>query len=96
MGLFLIASLSILGTNKGKSPMEHDINYVWYHYELDSKYENLFSKQKKEFKDKWDIYQDKNDHKNFIVLLKKSQIMVIFVTTQKNIVTYNFMFQQRK
>ena len=32
MGLFLIASLSILGTNKGKSPMEHDINYVWYHY----------------------------------------------------------------
>ena len=71
MGLFLIASLSILGTNKGKSPMEHDINYVWYHYELDSKYENLFSKQKKEFKDKWDIYQDKNDHKNFIVLLKK-------------------------
>ena len=71
MGLFLIASLSILGINKGKSPMEHDINYVWYHYELDSKYENLFSKQKKEFKDKWDIYQDKNDHKNFIVLLKK-------------------------
>lgn len=71
IGLFLIASLSILGTNKGKSPMEHDINYVWYHYELDSKYENLFSKQKKEFKDKWDIYQDKNDHKNFIVLLKK-------------------------
>ena len=71
MGLFLIASLSILGTNKGKSPMEHDINYVWYHYELDSKYENLFSKQKKEFKDKWDIYQDKNDYKNFIVLLKK-------------------------
>ena len=42
MGLFLIASLSILGINKGKSPMEHDINYVWYHYELDSKYENLF------------------------------------------------------
>ena len=71
MGLFLIASLSILGINKGKSPMEHDINYVWYHYELDSKYENLFSKQKKEFKDKWDIYQDKNDYKNFIVLLKK-------------------------
>ena len=71
MGLFLIASLSILGTNKGKSPMEHDINYVWHHYELDSKYENLFSKQKKEFKDKWDIYQDKNDYKNFIVLLKK-------------------------
>ena len=71
IGLFLIASLSILGINKGKSPMEHDINYVWYHYELDSKYENLFSKQKKEFKDKWDIYQDKNDYKNFIVLLKK-------------------------
>ena len=70
-GLFLIASLSVLAINKGKSPMEHDIDYVWYHYELNSKYEKLFSKEKKEFKDKWDIYQDKNDHKNFIVLLKK-------------------------
>ena len=71
IGLFLIASLSVLGINKGKVPIQRDIDYVWYHYELDSKYENLFSKQKKEFKDKWDIYQDKNDHKNFIVLLKK-------------------------
>ena len=71
IGLFLIASLSVLGINKGKVPMQRDIDYVWYHYELDSKYENLFSKQKKEFKDKWDIYQDKNDYKNFIVLLKK-------------------------
>ena len=71
IGLFLVASLGVLGVNKGKLPMQRDIDYVWYHYELDSKYENLFSKQKKEFKDKWDIYQDKNDHKNFIVLLKK-------------------------
>ena len=71
IGLFLIASLSVLGINKGKVPIQRDIDYVWYHYELDSKYENLFSKQKKEFKDKWDIYQDKNDYKNFIVLLKK-------------------------
>lgn len=71
IGLFLIVSLSVLAVNKGKVPMEHDIDYVWYYYELDSKYENLFSKEKKEFKDKWDIYQDKNDYKNYIVLLKK-------------------------
>ena len=67
IGLFLVASLSILGINKGKSPMEHDINYVWYHYELDSKYEKLFSKEKKEFKDKW----GNNNKKNLIALVKK-------------------------
>ena len=46
IGLFLIASLSVLGVNKGKVPMQRDIHYVRYHYELDSKYENLFSKEK--------------------------------------------------
>ena len=71
MGLFLVASLSVLGVNKGKLPMEHDIDYVQYHYELDSKYENSFSKEKKEFKDKWETYQNKNDKKNLITLLKK-------------------------
>ena len=44
IGLFLIASLSVLGVNKGKVPMQRDIDYVRYHYELDSKYENLYSK----------------------------------------------------
>ena len=68
-GLFLIASLSVLAINKGKSPMEHDIDYVWYHYELNSKYEKLFSKEKKEFKDKWE--QNRNNNKNLITLLKK-------------------------
>ena len=68
-GLFLIASLSVLAINKGKSPMEHDIDYVWYHYELNSKYEKLFSKEKKEFKDKWE--QNRNNKKNLIALLKK-------------------------
>ena len=29
IGLFLIVSLSVLAVNKGKVPMEHDINYVW-------------------------------------------------------------------
>ena len=68
-GLFLIASLSVLAINKGKSPMEHDIDYVWYHYELNSKYEKLFSKEKKEIKDKWE--QNRNNKKNLITLLKK-------------------------
>ena len=67
IGLFLVTSLSVLGVNKGKVPMQRDIDYVRYHYELDSKYENLFSKEKKEFKDKW----ENNNKKNLIALLKK-------------------------
>lgn len=67
IGLFLIASLSVLGANKGKVPMQRDIDYVRYHYELDSKYENLFSKEKKEFRDKW----GNNNKKNLIALVKK-------------------------
>ena len=68
IGLFLVTSLSVLGVNKGKVPMQRDIYYVRYHYELDSKYENLFSKEKKEFKDKW---ENNNNKKNLIALLKK-------------------------
>ena len=67
IGLFLVTSLSVLGVNKGKVPMQRDIHYVRYHYELDSKYENLFSKEKKEFKDKW----GNNNKKNLIALVKK-------------------------
>ena len=67
IGLFLITSLSVLGVNKGKVPMQRDIDYVRYHYELDSKYEKLFSKEKKEFKDKW----GNNNKKNLIALVKK-------------------------
>ena len=69
IGLFLVISLSVLGVNKGKVPMQRDIDYVRYHYELDSKYENLFSKEKKEFKDKWE--NNNNNKKNLIALLKK-------------------------
>ncbi len=69
IGLFLVTSLSVLGVNKGKVPMQRDIDYVRYHYELDSKYENLFSKEKKEFKDKWE--NNNNNKKNLIALLKK-------------------------
>ena len=67
IGLFLVTSLSVLGVNKGKVPMQRDIDYVRYHYELDSKYENLFSKEKKEFRDKW----GNNNKKNLIALVKK-------------------------
>ena len=69
ISLFLVTSLSVLGVNKGKVPMQRDIDYVRYHYELDSKYENLFSKEKKEFKDKWE--NNNNNKKNLIALLKK-------------------------
>ena len=72
IGLFLVTSLSVLGVNKGKVPMQRDIDYVRYHYELDSKYENLFSKEKKEFKDKWENNNNNNNNKkNLIALLKK-------------------------
>ena len=69
IGLFLVTSLSVLGVNKGKVPMQRDIDYVRYHYELDFKYENLFSKEKKEFKDKWE--NNNNNKKNLIALVKK-------------------------
>ena len=80
IGLFLVASLSVLSANtvntagnvkEDKYRMDHEITYVERHYEIDSKYENMYSKEKKDFKDKSIAYINKKDYKNLIELFKK-------------------------
>ena len=82
IGLFLIASLSVLGAKnqtldtannvkKGKYFLDHEITFVEAHYEIDSKYEDMYSKEKKEFKDKIIAYMNKQDNKSLVELFKK-------------------------
>jgi len=82
IGLFLIASLSVLGAKnqisdtannvkKGKYFLDHEITFVEAHYEIDPKYENIYSKEKKEFKDKLIAYSEKDNYKSLVELLKK-------------------------
>lgn len=82
IGLFLVASLSVLGTKNQisntannvkyeKYPIDHEITYIEGHYEIDPKYDDMYSKEKKDFKDKYTTYNEKKDYKNLIPLLKK-------------------------
>lgn len=87
IGLFLVASLSVLGANAKKQntanianantakhekyPIDHEITYVEGHYEIDPEYENVYSKEKKEFKDKSITYMKKQDYKSLVELFKK-------------------------
>ena len=82
IGLFLVASLSVLGAKNQTSntannvkyekyPIDHEITYIEGHYEIDPKYEDMYSKEKKDFKDKYTTYNEKKDYKNLILLLKK-------------------------
>lgn len=82
IGLFLVASLSVLGAKnqtsdtannvkKGKYFLDHEITFVEAHYEIDPKYENMYSKEKQEFKDKLIAYSEKNNYKSLVELLKK-------------------------
>ncbi len=82
IGLFLIASLSVLGAKnqtldtannvkKGKYFLDHEITFVEAHYEIDPKYEDMYSKEKKEFKDKIIAYMNKQDNKSLVELFKK-------------------------
>lgn len=82
IGLFLVASLSVLGAKNQTSntannvkyekyPIDHEITYIEGHYEIDPKYEDMYSKEKKDFKDKYTTYNEKKDYKNLIPLLKK-------------------------
>ena len=82
IGLFLVASLSVLGAKnqtldtannvkKGKYFLDHEITFVEAHYEIDPKYENMYSKEKKEFKDKIIAYMNKQDNKSLVELFKK-------------------------
>ena len=82
IGLFLVASLSVLGAKNQTSDtannvkyekyfLDHEITFVEAHYEIDPKYENIYSKEKKEFKDKLIAYSEKNNYKSLVELLKK-------------------------
>ena len=82
IGLFLVASLGVLGAKnqtsdtannvkKGKYFLDHEITFVEAHYEIDPKYENMYSKEKQEFKDKLIAYSEKNNYKSLVELLKK-------------------------
>ena len=57
--------------NEEKYRMNHDITYVEGFYEIDLKYENMYSKEKKDFKDRYITYNEKKDYKNLIPLLKE-------------------------
>ena len=74
IGLFLVASLSVLGAKNQTSntannvkyekyPIDHEITYIEGHYEIDPKYEDMYSKEKKDFKDKYTTYNEKKDYK---------------------------------
>lgn len=82
IGLFLVASLSVLGTKNQisntannvkyeKYPIDHEITYIEGHYEIDPKYEDMYSKEKKDFKDKSIAYMEKKDYKSLVELFKK-------------------------
>ena len=82
IGLFLVASLSVLGAKNQTSDtannvkyekyfLDHEITFVEAHYEIDSKYEDMYSKEKKEFKDKAIAYMNKQDNKSLVELFKK-------------------------
>jgi len=82
IGLFLVASLSVLGAKNQTSDtannvkyekyfLDHEITFVEAHYEIDSKYEDMYSKEKQEFKDKLIAYSEKNNYKSLVELLKK-------------------------
>ena len=82
IGLFLVASLSVLGAKNQtldtannvkyeKYFLDHEITFVEAHYEIDSKYEDMYSKEKKEFKDKTIAYMNKQDNKSLVELFKK-------------------------
>jgi putative tetratricopeptide repeat-containing domain protein len=82
IGLFLVASLSVLGAKNQtldtannvkyeKYFLDHEITFVEAHYEIDPKYEDMYSKEKKEFKDKTIAYMNKQDNKSLVELFKK-------------------------
>ena len=82
IGLFLVASLSVLGAKNQTSDtannvkyekyfLDHEITFVEAHYEIDSKYEDMYSKEKKEFKDKTIAYMNKQANKSLVELFKK-------------------------
>ena len=74
IGLFLIASLSVLGANSQKkttSTSNYTENMDNQYSVVDGNLMNMYSKEKNEFKNKYIALTEKRDKKNLIALLKE-------------------------
>lgn len=74
IGLFLIASLSVLGANSQKktvSTSNYTENMDNQYFTVDGSLMTMYSKEKTEFKNKYIALNKKRDKKNLIALLKK-------------------------
>ena len=74
IGLFLIASLSVLGANSQKkttSTSNYTANIDNQYFAVDGSLMNMYSKEKTEFKNKYMALTQKRDKKNLIALLKE-------------------------
>lgn len=74
IGLFLVASLSVLGaknTKKATRIQNYTKNVNNQYSVVDGNLMNMYSKEKTEFKNKYIALSEKNDKKNLIALLKK-------------------------
>ena len=72
IGLFLVASLSVLGaknTKKATSTYTKNVNNQYS--VVDGNLMNMYSKEKTEFKNKYMALSEKSDKKNLIALLKE-------------------------
>ena len=74
IGLFLIASLSVLGANSQKktvSTSNYTENMDNQYFTVDGSLMTMYSKEKTEFKNKYMALSEKSDKKNLIALLKE-------------------------
>ena len=74
IGLFLVASLSVLGAKSQKktaSTSNYKTNVNNQYFAVDGNLMNMYSKEKTEFKNKYIALSEKNDKKNLIALLKE-------------------------
>ena len=74
IGLFLVASLSVLGAKsqkKTESTSNYKTNVNNQYFAVDGSLMNMYSKEKTEFKNKYIALSEKNDKKNLIALLKE-------------------------
>ena len=74
IGLFLVASLSVLGAKSQKkttSTSNYTANINNQYFAVDGSLMNMYSKEKTEFKNKYMALTQKRDKKNLIALLKE-------------------------
>lgn len=74
IGLFLVASLSVLGAKSQKktaNTSNYTANVNNQYFAVDGSLMNMYSKEKTEFKNKYMALSEKSDKKNLIALLKE-------------------------